>query len=314
MAFARSAIFADDFYQRDLRPINGAFMGRGRNYLPLLACPVDGTPLHQQDGALRCAARPAHVYPFEGGVLRLAPAEDRAALDADSSAYDAAQDAAGRIAPDEAQFKSLPQTALPGYPEDHWPQQAAATALLWRFLEAVRLQNGGPPVGPNGEAAVVGAGLGWLAYGLDVAGYATLALDWRAGPRHGLGAYPIARYLRVQAHPLRLPLAPGAFDWVVFQQPLSEFGDDAAQQALFEAALRALRPGGWVAVMDSLDPTADDAHELHTLFEEAGLALMAAPQQRGWRQRLLELRDRLAGRPPNVPPVMVAQKPRRSPA
>ncbi len=286
-------------------------MGRGRNYLPLLACPVDGTALFLQDGALHCTARAAHVYPFVEGVLRLVPEEHRAALEAESDAYDAAQDAAGWHSPDEAQFKSLPQTALPGYPDDHWPQQAAATALLWRFLEAVRLQNGGLPVGPIGEAAVVGAGLGWLAYGLDVAGYTTLAIDWRAGSRHGLAAYPIARYLRVQAHPQHLPLAPGAFDWVVFQEPLSDFGDDAAQQAMFEAALRALRPGGWVAIMDSLAPSAEAVQEVHMLFEEAGLVLMTAPQaEHGWRRRLLELRDRLTGRPPEVPLVMVAQKPR----
>jgi hypothetical protein len=37
---------------------------------------------------------------------------------------------------------------------------------------------------------------------------------------------------------------------------------------------------------------------------------MAAPRRLGWRGRLLELRDRLANREPDVPPVLVAQKPR----
>jgi SAM-dependent methyltransferase len=164
-----------------------------------------------------------------------------------------------------------------------------------------------------GEAAVIGAEMGWLAYGLDVAGYATLAVDARAGARHGLGVFPISRYLRVQADLDQLPLAPAAFDWVIFQEgltPLSAAQTESGQQAALDAALRAVRPGGWVAVMNSLSPTIEDVATVHTLLEDAGLVLMQSTRQRGWRRRLLELRDRLTGREPGVPPVLVAQKPK----
>ncbi|MBN1565907.1 MAG: methyltransferase domain-containing protein [Anaerolineae bacterium] len=295
--------------------MNGAFKGRGRNYLSLLACPVDGAALIAQDGVVRCSADAGHVYPFVAGVLQLVSEPRRAEIEVISQAHDDYGDAQGWHSPDEGEFKSLPQTALPGYPDSYWPAQAESTALLWRFLEAVRKANGGLPVGPVGEAAVIGAGMGWLAYGLDVAGYATLAIDPRAGSRHGLGVYPIARYFRVQADLQQLPLAPGAFDWLVFQEGLcavveGDAPEDAAQHARFEEALRALRPGGWLAVMNSLDPSEEDAAYVHTRFEAAGLELMATPElESGWRSRLLELRDRLRGRESGVPPVLVAQKP-----
>lgn len=299
------------------RSLNGAFKGRGRDYVSLLVCPLDGARLHYQGGDLVCTQHAAHVYPFEDGILRLFPPERRPDLDARSAAHDRDCTARGWHSPDEAAFKSLPQTALPGYPESYWPQQADSTALLWRFLEAVRLQNGGLPVGPMGEAAVIHAGLGWLAYGLDVAGYTTLAIDSRAGSAFGLGAYPIARYFRLQceiasrdAKPARLPLARGAFDWVIFQEGLESLGDEDAQQTAFDQAIDALRPGGWVAVINALEPSEDDAETVHTLFEEAGLMLMEPPRRLGWRGRLMELRDRLANRDPGVPPVHVAQKPK----
>ncbi len=299
----------DEFSRGGVPGLNGAFKGRGRHYAPLLACPVDGAALVQRDAALHCTAHAGHVYPVENGIVRLVPHERRHAVHAESESYEAARRSAGWHSPDEAQFKSLPQTGLPGYPPDYWPQHAASTALLWRFLEAIRLRNGGLPVGPIGEAVIVGAGLGWLAYALDVAGYTTVALDTRAGDEHGLGVYPIARYLRVQADLAYLPLAPAAFDGVIFQEGLAGCGADDVRQAVFERALRALRPGGWLAVMDSLSPSPDRAQATQALLEDAGLRLMAVSRRQGWRGTLLTLRDRLIPRDAPVPPVIVAQKP-----
>jgi hypothetical protein len=286
------------------------FKGRGRDYMSLLTCPVEGAALRLHDGDLRCTAEPAHVYHFEHGVLRLIPADRHVTVQAESEGHEAECAAFGWHSPDEDEFKSLPQTGLPGYPENYWPQQAAGTALLWRFLERVRLQNGGLPVGPMGEAAVISAGMGWLAYGLDVAGYTTLALDARAGDRYGLGVYPISRYLRVQIDPLRLPLARGAFDWVIFQQPLITLGDAAAYHGVFDQAVALLRPGGWMAVMDCLSPSAENAQITLGLFQRAGLRPEDGIQRRGWSGRVADWRDRLAGRERAIPPVLVAQKPK----
>jgi SAM-dependent methyltransferase len=303
----------DITYHRDLRPINGMYKGRGRNYLSLMACPVDHAPLHQDGDGVRCVSNPDHFYPFREGVLQLVPAARRESVDALSVAHDAACDTRSWHSPDEAEFKSLPQTALPGYPDDHWPQHAASTALLWRFLEAIRMDQGIAPIAPVGEAAVIGAGMGWLAYALDVAGYTTLAVDARAGARHGLGVFPIARYLRVQADLDHLPLAPGAFDWLIFQDgltPLSTDPGEDEQRIALDAALRHLRPSGWIAVIDSLAPSLDQNALIRALFDRAGLVPVEPGRWRSWRERLSGLRDRLKNREPDVPSVLVAQKPR----
>jgi len=269
---------------------------------------VDGARLELDGDHVRCLVA-AHRYPFEGGILRLVPPDRRAGVNAESDAHEALCAREGRASPDEAQFKSLPRSGLPGYPEGYWAQQAASTALLWRFLEAIRLQSGGLPVGPMGEAAVIGAGMGWLAYALDVAGYTTLAIDSRAGSRYGLGVYPIARYLRVQADMHRLPLARSALDWLVFQDGLARFGDESDQERAFNAALDAVRPGGWVAVMGANASMRNGAVVVQPLLEGAGLELVGEPRRKGWRGRVLALRDRLTGGDAGMPPVVVAQKP-----
>ena len=298
-----------NFYARDYKPINGTYKGRGRDYVALLACPVEGAPLDYHSGMLHCTKDATHSYGFEDGILRLAAPDRRAELDAESARHEAQCAAAGWKTPDEDEFKALPQGGLSGYPVEHWPREAARTALLWRFLETVRLRAGKLPVGPMGEAAVIGADNGWLAYGLDVAGFTTVALETHAGDRYGLGVYPIARYLRVQADLVRPPLARGAFDWLIFQDGLTRFGDTAGQRAAFETALRALRPGGWVAVMNGGSGSSNGTALIPSLFYEAGLMMMGTPHRIGWRGALADLRERLAGQQNAPPPVLVAQKP-----
>ena len=201
----------------------------------------------------------------------------------------------------------MPQDALNGYPAEFWARYADATALLWRYLEMIRRQNGALPVGPAGEAAVIRAGLGWLAYALDVAGYLTVAIDARAGERYGLGVYPIARYLRVQADPLAPPLAASAFDLLVYQEGLAD--DPAGYDTALAHAVDHLRPGGWLAVMEAVDPALLVGQR--DLAERAGLTLAPLPRRDGMRARLKVLRERMAGRGDEVPPVFLAQKPLR---
>jgi hypothetical protein len=176
-------------------------------------------------------------------------------------------------------------------------------------LELIRRQRGGLPVGPAGDAAVIGAGLGWLAYGLDVAGYTTLAIDSRTGPRYGLGVYPIARYCRVQADLLDPPLAAGAFDLLVYQDGLARSGTEPDRRAALTGAVRALKPGGWLAVMHALPVSDQEAEAVGALVEAAGLAVVGTPRRQSWRGRLLDLRDRITGQNVAAPPVLVVQKP-----
>jgi uncharacterized protein YbaR (Trm112 family) len=278
--------------------LGGTFKGRGRRYLSLLVCPVDGASLVFEDDTVVCTSADVHRYPFDDGILRLVSPADRQRLDEVSAAHEAHGTTSGWQSPDEGAFKSLPQTGLPGYPYDYWARQASATALLWHFLEAIRRNKGGLPVGPVGDAVIIGAEMGWLAYGLDVAGYTAVALDARAGSLFGLGVYPIARYLRVQADPSDPPLAAAAYDLLIYQDGL---GTEA--EHTLTNGLRVLRPGGWVAVMDAVEDT-------EKMLSQAGLYLAESPvQRRGWRGRLASLRDRLGGHETVPPPVIVAQKP-----
>ncbi len=286
---------------------NGAFKGRGRNYVALLRCPVDGGRLGWQGGALQCETDATHVYRFVDGVLQLYPPEQRAPLEAISAAHEARCAAAGHLPPDEAAFKSLPQTPLGGYPEGYWEQWAEATALLWRYLEAVRLARGELPIAPLGEVAVLHAGMGWLAYALDVAGYTTLAIDARAGTRYGLGAYPIARYFRVQSEPAVFPLARAAFDWVIFQEGLAPFGEETAQQEALRRAQDVLRVGGGVVVMAALEPRAQAVAAAREMLAAVGLFPLEA-RRGGWRGRLQDLALRAPWRSQEAPPLVVAQK------
>ncbi len=237
--FQKMPMMPSDLSDPSDRP-GAAFQGRGRQYLSLLACPVDGAPLAMGQNEAVCVADSAHRYPIEAGILRLADGGLRAALDEMSRQHEDDAAAEGWQTPDEEAFKRLPQTGLKGYPEFHWTQYAEATAVLWRYLEAIRAERGALPVGPVGEAAVIGADTGWLAYALDVAGYTTIALDAYVGEGYGLGVYPIARYVRVQADPVHPPLARGAFDIVLFQEGLARSREAADEAAALARAIEAV--------------------------------------------------------------------------
>lgn len=306
--FQKMPMMPSDLSDPSDRP-GAAFQGRGRQYLSLLACPVDGAPLAMGQNEAVCVADSAHRYPIEAGILRLADGGLRAALDEMSRQHEDDAAAEGWQTPDEEAFKRLPQTGLKGYPEFHWTQYAEATAVLWRYLEAIRAERGALPVGPVGEAAVIGADTGWLAYALDVAGYTTIALDAYVGEGYGLGVYPIARYVRVQADPVHPPLARGAFDIVLFQEGLARSREAADEAAALARAIEALRPGGHVVVMDAFPGSIQAVEALQRQLEQAGLRLMDRPPRLTWRARMAERVDQVLGRDGSLPLVTVARKP-----
>ena len=285
-----------------------AFHRRGPQYLRLLTCPLDGAPLTRENGDVVCLEDDGHRYPLEQGILRLSSADQRAALDAQSEAHEAQAKKSGWRSPDEEAFKRLPQTGLGGFPELYWPQYAAATAMMWRFLEAIRVENGALPVGPMGEAAVIGAGMGWLAYALDVAGYATVAIDALAGPQHGLGVFPIARFFRVQADPVHPPLAREVFDLVLFQEGLARSRDEADEEAALARGVAALKPRGVLVVMDAFPESLARIEALQARLEAAGLRVMDLPPRLTWRGRLAERVAQALGRNGTLPQVVVARK------
>jgi SAM-dependent methyltransferase len=96
----------------------------------------------------------------------------------------------------------------------------------------------------------MGSGVGWLSHQLARLGHAPCAVDLNLDPRDGLGAarhYP-ARWPLLQAEFDRLPLADSQADVVVFNAALPYSSD---YRVTLAEALRVLRPGGRIVVMDS---------------------------------------------------------------
>jgi SAM-dependent methyltransferase len=96
----------------------------------------------------------------------------------------------------------------------------------------------------------LGAGVGWLSNRLAGLGHHPCAIDLNLDPRDGLGA---ARHYGgdwpcVQAEFDRLPLADSQADLVIYNASLHY---STAYRATLAEALRVLRPGGRIVVLDS---------------------------------------------------------------
>ncbi|MFA6112681.1 MAG: methyltransferase domain-containing protein [Sphingomonas sp.] len=98
----------------------------------------------------------------------------------------------------------------------------------------------------------LGAGNGWLSYRLALAGDDCVAIDIRDDDVDGLGAAVAlqrrAQFACVSASFDTLPVADGAADLAVFNAAL-HYATDLA--ATLREAVRAVRPGGEIAVLDS---------------------------------------------------------------
>lgn len=123
-----------------------------------------------------------------------------------------------------------------------------------RFLSAV-LRPSAASVAPRPlELLDLGAGNGWLCHRARALGHRATALDIRTDAVDGLGAAALFTegngrlFSRVAADFGQLPFAPHSFDLLIFNASLHYALDLAA---VLEAAVRALRPGGGVVVLDS---------------------------------------------------------------
>ncbi|HET6765338.1 MAG TPA: class I SAM-dependent methyltransferase [Longimicrobiaceae bacterium] len=100
----------------------------------------------------------------------------------------------------------------------------------------------------------LGAGNGWLSRRVADAGHRALAADVRDDAVDGLGAAAEfvdrspARFARAAASFDALPLMDGHFDVAVFNAALHYALD---LPAVLREAARTLRPGGWLAIVDS---------------------------------------------------------------
>ncbi len=239
------------------------------------ACPVCRDPLRPGRGpdvlgCLGCGA----AYPRIDGIWRLLP-PDRLERFRDFLAdYSRVRQAEGRSRHDSAFFLRLPDTDS-GDPYA-W-QWRIRKRSFEKFCEKILSRCRRPS-----RTLDLGAGCGWLSHRLAGLGHHPLAIDLSVDHGDGLGAARHYQPLwpRAQAEFERLPVADGSVDLAVFN---ASFHYSLDALATLREVLRALRPGGRLAILDS--PIYRDA--------EAGRRMV--------RQRRADFLDRFGTRSDSLP-------------
>jgi SAM-dependent methyltransferase len=228
-----------------------------------LACPkcrasLDG-PTHLGATCSECG----EDYPVVDGIHRFLPAERVVHYEPFLRDYTAVRLAEGRGSADVAYFRRLPEPTPGGPIEWQWRLRRRTWATVRdRVL---------PELGDNLVIVDVGAGVGWLSNRAFELGHVAHAVDLTVDAEDGLGA---ARHYgpsirRYQAEMDALPFADAQADVVVFNASL-HYSTDYART--IGEALRVLRPGGRIVIMDSPIYGRDDAGrqmvaERHADFE-----------------------------------------------
>jgi SAM-dependent methyltransferase len=209
-------------------------------------CPECRGPLEPADpDGLRCPAE-GHVFSRRDGVLSLLTDERFGHFSRFLEEYRTVRRDEGRGIDSAASYRALPFADLEGRHRTEWRIRAASFDALMRLV-----------VAPMAEAAAealtiadLGAGNTWMSRRLALAGHRVVALDLHTDPADGLGARVFSEldFDAVQAEFDRLPIPDGACDLAVFNGAVHYSTDPAAT---VREALRVVRPGGAVAVLDT---------------------------------------------------------------
>jgi SAM-dependent methyltransferase len=187
---------------------------------------------------------PQHGLTFEqiDGIWRFLLPERAAHLSQFMQEYEQVRQAEGWGGPDAAYYRALPFVDRSGRYADIWRIRAQSYRVLCQRLL--------PPGTESQRILDLGAGNGWLANRLAQAGHKVAAVDLMTNAIDGLGAhrYYDDAYLPLQAEYNYLPLTETQIDLAIFNGSFHYATD--YEQTLGEA-LRALRPQGRVAIMDS---------------------------------------------------------------
>ena len=210
---------------------------------------LETTLVLSEQGIQRCQACGFHLEK-RGGIVRALPPDRERYYAKFVEEYSTIRRAEGRGSEDQAYYLALPYEDLSGKLADQWAIRAKSYAYFERrILAKVECQSGA-----GLQVADLGAGTGWLSYRLALRGHKPVAVDILTDPLDGLGAanhYFTAlekKFPLFQAEFDNLPFVRGQFDLVVFNSSLHYSTD---YKCTLGEALRCLRPGGQVVIMDS---------------------------------------------------------------
>lgn len=205
------------------------------------ACPTCRAPLTAASPDTFICPQDGAVYPCVDGIWRLLPPARADHFRSFIREYETVRQREGWGNAASDYYRALPFTDLSGRHPAIWYIRARSFAALRdQVLPAQR------PL----RILDVGAGNGWLAYRLSQAGYTVAALDLLLNEIDGLGAYRHydVPFTAVQAEFDHLPFLDAEADMIIFNGALHY--STGYEQTLREA-LRVLRPGGRLVIMDS---------------------------------------------------------------
>ncbi len=207
-----------------------------------LVCPRCGASLGTLAEGTSVCSSCGETFPLIEGIHRFLPADRRRHYAPFLRDYAAVRVGEGRHVVDVDSCRRLPEPTPGGALEWQWKLRRRSWATVRDRVLA--------PLGQHLTVLDVGAGVGWLSNRLHDLGHSPHAVDLTVDDDDGLGA---ARHYeptwpRYQAEMDSLPFADAQADVVVFNASL-HYSTDYVRT--IGEALRVLRPGGSIVVMDS---------------------------------------------------------------
>lgn len=211
-----------------------------------LACPLCRIEL-KVDKSSACCPACRVTYPRTGGIWRLVPPAEEPRFDTFAREYATVRESEGWRHDAGDYFRRLPAVPADDPFAALWQRRARSFDLLVRrVLRPLEVATGRPLA-----ILDLGAGNCWLSHRLAARGHALAAVDLLTNDWDGLGAarrYAAASITTLQATFDRLPLADATADVAIFN---AAFHYSADYGATLAEALRLLRPGGLVVILDS---------------------------------------------------------------
>jgi SAM-dependent methyltransferase len=205
-----------------------------------LACPMCRVPWPPPYGCRLDCSDDRLVFVRREGVWRFLAPDRMEHVRRFMVEYDHVRRAEGWGSTDSAYYRALPFRDTTGKFRALWRIRAQSYRALQEHVLA-----GGPQ-----RVVDLGAGNAWLSNRLALAGHTVAGIDLRVDEVDGLGAHRHydTRFLCLQAEFDAVPLANAQMDVVIYNGAFHYAND---YEPVLQEAMRVLRPGGRIVIMDS---------------------------------------------------------------